>query len=278
MELWAKMETKYPKAGEGINKVMEEIKEHYTMRNADPEANPFKKRNRHDTITDSRCDMLRELPGHVIYLAVDRNRTLLLFSWPGALDQILGEDFATDASNHLDVFSANIRPPDPDVTRHPLQNRWLQAHPKFDRKKTPGGCSGVHHLGFGTEVGKNAGPVVKRCASRSVVAGVRNDKISKRAASLRDEMMCPQGIFGPLRQAVQLIHGILDPELLAEQWQIIKHYPDQSIATTEEEAYSTWAILHNVRTDSHVDTSDRYKGLALMTSFGPYNGLLPMKH
>ena len=73
---------------------------------------------------------------------------------------------------------------------------------------------------------------------------------------IRDEIMSAEGVFCPVTRAVQLVQAILDSGLLAAQQRVIRHFPDQVIRNTEDEAYSIRVVLVNTRTDSHMDASD----------------------
>ena len=69
------------------------------------------------------------------------------------------------------------------------------------------------------------------------------------------------------------MQSVLDPKLLSQQRSVIAEFPAESLKTTSQEAYSIWAVLANVRTDFHIDTSDWHGGLAMLTPFGAYEGM-----
>ena len=245
---------------------MELIKEIWKPRTAT-------KRSQHeqferDEVAAADSSILVPVPDNVIHITTDRDGKVLSFCWPKALQWFFGDDLVEMMAEHIEEYARHQQPKFPDRARHAMNPYWCRKNPDFQQTVTDKKAKmrlGVFHFGCGGEIGKkNAKPMTKPDS--------KDDKLKPEVIRLREEMM-REGVMPWITRAHKLVQGILDPELLAAQMEVMQHYESElTRPTIEGDPFSLCAILVNPLTTDHRDQSDRRNGLALMVPAGPFKG------
>ena len=208
------------------------------------------------------------IPDDVIHIITDCGGIVLSFRWPKALQWFFGDDLVEKTAEHIEEYAQHHQPTFPDQARHAMNPYWCRKHPEFQQKagnregKVP---LGVFHFGCGGEVGKgNKKPMTKPDS--------KDDKLKPEVIRLREEMM-REGVMPWITRAHKLVQGILDPELLTAQMEVMRHYDSElTRPTIDEDPFPLCAVLVNPLTTDHRDLSDMRNGMALMTTTGDFGG------
>ncbi len=199
----------------------------------------------------------RPVPEGTIYVALDKNYQVLYLHFPEALQYIYQENVLPRIVQDICTYAYHEPPPSPDDKRHPRHDLYLKENPRF--RPAVGAC-GVYHIGSWHSTGHPNGYV-----------NLTHDTCGSEVDIVRLRLDLLKGAMGPLSHAAKMFMEIADPDMAQEYAKVFQHTP-HAIATIKGEIFTLRAILVNVKTDSHVDSSDWEKGFAVMMPMGKFEG------
>ena len=221
-----------------------------------------------DEVAAADPSILIPVPNDVIHITIDCDGRVLTFRWPKALQWFFGDDLVEKTAEHIGEYARHHQPKFPDPGRHAMNPYWCRKHPDFQPKNRGKNAKvplGVFHFGCGGEQGKPYQKPMTKPDSK-------DDRLKPEVIRLREEMM-REGVVPWITRAHKFVQGILDPELLAAQMEVVRRYEAElRRPTIEEDPFALRAILVNALTTDHRDQSDWIKGIALMLPAGDFTG------
>ena len=264
---WDTLRAEFEEASDEEKRVMSAVIDTVPL----PEQTANERRDR-DEVASADPSILASIPNDVIFIATDKNNTALYVHWPQAI-QILfgcrGEEVLEKLRIDIETYSYLEPPDEPDPHRHPLDSHWIEQNPRFDKnrlsqkksKKDDKNVHGVYHFGFGGFTGKGKSDIQ-----------IKRDSCRKSADTRRVLTEIEQGSLACFAEAHQFVQEIIDPELVRRQVAAMKKFPHCGTFRIPDESYSVCAVLNCVKTDSHQDSSDVARGLAMLSPLGEFHG------
>ncbi|KAI9865740.1 MAG: hypothetical protein M1830_006049, partial [Pleopsidium flavum] len=216
---------------------------------------PYRQFDR-DRIAGEHESILRTVTG--IYVAVDKDWKVLAFMFPKALDYFYnGPEIRERVDADLTSYAYYEPPFQPDPQRHRNNKYWIKQNPHFAK---PNGVHGTYHMGCWQVQGHGNDPIVETHDSLPDHVHV---------ARLQKELM--RGAMAVLTQPVSFLYGVVDPQDRAE-FVDVQQKTFLSAPVADDDPFTLRAWLHNVKTESHLDSGDWIKGLAFLATTGAYEG------
>ena len=226
-----------------------------------------------DEIASADPAILASLPADVVFIVTDKNNTAMYFHWPQAIRILFGDR----SDELLERLRADIKtysylePPDePDPHRHPLDWHWIEQNPWFHKgyrsqensRRHHENVHGVYHFGFGGFTGRGKTDIQ-----------IKRDSCKKSTDTRRVLTEMEGGSLACIAEAHRFVEEIIDPVLVKRQVAAMKKFPHCATVRIPDEAYNVCAVLNCVKTESHQDSSDVARGLAMISPVGEFQGM-----
>lgn len=249
---WPLLEEHYENADNEMETILEKVSANMPKDAYDP----YRQFDR-DTVAGEHEHILRTVAG--LYVAVDVKWKVLVFMFPKALEYFYnGSEIQERVDEDLTRYAYIEPPPHPDPQRHRNDKYWIKQNPHFAKPK---GVHGTYHMGCWQVKGHRKDPIVETHDSLPDHAHI---------ARLQKELM--KGAMAVLTKPVNFLYGVVDPQDRAE-FVDVQQKTFMSEPIVENDPFTLRAWLHNVKTESHLDSGDWLKGLAFLSTTGAYKGI-----
>jgi hypothetical protein len=202
-----------------------------------------------------------------IVVIVDKHNSSMGFVFSKAFDLIMREGLQEKVTECFDTWTDLYPQPLPEATRHGLHwVKFLRENPQFDFKVSGMHAkSGVSHRGICGAISHPSGGNIVRTRD-TLLRGHESQHLESQSNKL------DLGAMGACTELIRPFFKALDRSLYKEYVEVAKFSVNHPNTVREEEFGTMRALLCNLATDYHKDSSDWHYGLAWLIPVGDYTG------
>ena len=210
-----------------------------------------------------------------ILMVIDEDRNVIYFQLWSALNRLLGMQVEEMTIDSFEKYSTLAPGALPDATRHGLHwTDWLKEHPEFDFRNPANDLrqakSIVYHLGGYCATGDSQGKKGVHPTADS------SSRVADWPHVQRQQEILRYSALGGITETLRFLFQRLDPELMEQYEEVarevakLENIPFQT--RRDIDPFVTKAILVNLHTTEHKDTSDWNRGFAALVPVGNFEG------
>jgi hypothetical protein len=257
------MESKIP-TDKGFVEMLKIVKEALGRR----APNPYHQARRDEYAAEN--GVLHRISADIV-MVLDKDGRVIAFQFSDAFTTLLPALTQSKVAEQLDTWTTAWPVPLPDMTRHGLHYiSHLRKHPEFDFRK-PGNKartakSGVSHVGFRCRTGDPNGDEGADYTLDTKLRGMHSPHLTSELEKVQ------YGPYGACTELVGFFFRLLDPELF-EDYRKVYESSSRKVNTRREGEFCTLtALLTNLMTNEHKDSTDWEYGFAGLVHVGNYQG------